>query len=83
MMWWGGGAGWGSWSVMILAMVAFWALVVIAIGALLRGVHDDPPDCRRRPQQQDALRVLDERLARGDLDVQDYRARRALLKKLR
>ncbi len=83
MMWWGGGAGWGSWSVMILATIAFWALVVIAIGALLRGVHDDPADCSRRSQPQDALRVLDERLARGDLDVQDYRARRALLKKLR
>ena len=79
MMLWGGGAGWGSWLVMILAMVAFWALVVIAIGALLRGVHDDRADRRRRPQPQDALRVLDERLARGDLEVQDYRARRELL----
>lgn len=79
MTWWGGGAGWVSWLVMILAMVAFWALVVIAIGALLRGVHDDRADRRGRPQPQDALRVLDERLARGELDVQDYRARRELL----
>lgn len=30
-------------------------------------------------QQSDALRILDERFARGEIDVDDYRARRDLL----
>lgn len=41
MIGWGGGAGWGAWAFMILAMLAFWVMVVVATTAILRGVHDD------------------------------------------
>ncbi len=75
MMWWNGGAGWAGWLLMSVGMVAFWFLVIIAIMALLPGVQDD----RRGPEPKDSLRVLDEQLARGELEVQDYRTRRELL----
>ncbi len=75
MMWWNGGAGWAGWLLMSVGVVAFWFLVIIAIAALLPGVQDD----HRGPEPKDALRVLDEQLARGELEVQDYRTRRELL----
>lgn len=75
MMWWNGGPGWAGWLLMSVGMVAFWFLVIIAIAALLPGVQDD----HRGPEPPDALHVLDEQLARGELEVQDYRTRRELL----
>ncbi len=81
MMWWNGGSGWIGWLLMSVGLVVFWGLVVIGLTVLLPGVRDDRADPFRRPEPQDALRVLDERLARGELDVQDYRARREVLRR--
>ena len=83
MMSWNGGAGWAGWLLMSVGMIAFWGLVIIGLIALLPGVQDDPVDLvdpDRRPASQDPQSVLDERLARGQLDVQDYRALRELLR---
>ena len=41
MMGFHGGPGWVGWLLMSAGMVAFWVLVVVAIVALLPGVHDD------------------------------------------
>jgi putative membrane protein len=80
MMWWNGGAGWAGWLLMSVGMFAFWFLVIIAIRALLPGVGDDGANRRRGgPEAQDALYLLDGRLARGEMNVQEYRARRDLL----
>lgn len=83
MMWWNNGPGWGGWIMMSAGMLAFWALVVVAIVALIRGVSDDRPRWPRGPEHDDPLRVLDERFARGEIDLEDYQARRALLNKSR
>jgi putative membrane protein len=82
MMGWYDGAGWGSWLVMVLVMVAFWALVVAAIVAVLRWTGT-PQDSRREhapagPSDR-AREVLDERFARGDIDEAEYTSRRAAL----
>lgn len=80
MMWWGNGYGWGSWLVMILVMVGFWALAVVAIMSLIRGARDDTAVLNGRPARgEDPRKVLDGRFARRELDVQDYQARRGLL----
>lgn len=42
MMWWSNGPGWGGWIMMTAGMLAFWALVVVAIIALTPGGRDDP-----------------------------------------
>ncbi|QLQ17135.1 MAG: SHOCT domain-containing protein [Micropruina sp.] len=39
----------------------------------------DQPPAKQGPPPNDPLTVLDERLARGDIDVEDYRARRQAL----
>lgn len=72
MGWYDDGMGWGGWLLMTLAMVAFWALVVFAVVALFRGAETGVTP--RTPEQ-----ILDERLARGEIDAAEYRARRDAL----
>lgn len=74
MMWWNDGMGWGGWIAMTLIMVAFWSLVIFAVVAIFRGDRDSSvtPTVRDR----DPLGILDERFARGDIDAEEYRARR-------
>lgn len=72
MMWyWGSGAHWWAWLVGTIGMVAFWALVIWAIWyvvtSLPRGTHGPPP-----PSSRNAKDILDERLARGEIDVAEY-----------
>ena len=78
MMWYDGSPGWGGWLMMSLGMVAFWTLVVVAVIALVRGLRDERPT--RQDSGTDPRRLLDERFARGDIDEEDYKARRDLLR---
>ena len=69
-------SGWG-WLLMTLGMLGFWALVAVVVGvALLRrpGQPDQqpPPDQQPRPGAEE---ILAERLARGELDPEEYRHR--------
>ena len=77
MGWYHDGTGWGGWILMTLAMVAFWALVVVAVVALFRGTQrsGEPTVDRRDPMQ-----VLDERFARGEIDEDEYQARSSVLR---
>lgn len=82
MMWYDHNPGWGGWLLMTFGMVAFWALVIVAVVALVRALRE--PDAPSTPQptqtsSPDPLRLLDERFARGEMDVADYRTRRELL----
>jgi putative membrane protein len=77
MMWYGDDPGWGGWLLMTFGMIAFWTLVVVAVIALVRGLRDD--GSQRRPAEVDPRRLLDERFARGEIDAEDYKARRELL----
>ena len=75
MMWyWGGGVHWWGWLLGALGMVAFWGLVVWAIWYLVTALA--------RPQHGqragDAKMILDERLARGEIDVAEYQRLRDL-----
>ena len=76
MMWYGDDPGWGGWLLMSFGMVAFWALVAVAVVALVRGMRDSGP---RSTAGHDARKLLDERFARGEIDEAEYKARRDLL----
>lgn len=82
MMWndgWNNGMGWGGWIVMTLIMVTFWSLLVFGVVALFRGDRDT----RSAPQQsrgRDPMQILDERFARGEIDVDEYHARQQVLR---
>lgn len=77
-MMWDNGYGWGAWLAMTVGMVAFWALIAVAVVAVVRSMRDDKPR-DLSPRDDAAARLLDERFARGDIDEQEYRARRDLL----
>jgi putative membrane protein len=68
-------SGWG-WLLMTLGMLGFWALVAVLALALLR--RPSPPDQQPPPDQPPrpgAEEILAERLARGELDPEEYRQR--------
>lgn len=79
MGWYGNGMGGGGWAVMILVMAVFWTLVVLAVIALFRGSRNTgaTPTSAGRP---DAMAILEERFARGEIDAGEYEARRAALR---
>ncbi|MCD2104611.1 SHOCT domain-containing protein [Rhodococcus erythropolis] len=78
MMWWNDGAGygmgWGVWVLMGIAMIIFWGVVVVGVLALFRQSRTNRTPAERSPQE-----VLDGRFARGEIDAEEYRARKAIL----
>jgi putative membrane protein len=72
-MMWGNGM-WGGWMwlVMTAGTVAFWVVVVLVVRALLPGRPERSGDAQR----PDALTILRERLARGEVTVEEYEQRR-------
>ena len=78
MMFWYGGH-WAFWQVglMWVGMLLFWALLIWAVYALVtNGTRS------RRPRDEDggeARRILAERLARGEIDGEEYRRLRDLI----
>lgn len=78
-MMWTEGMNSSSWILMTIAMVALWALVVLAAVALFRKESTNP--CASvQPSGHAALQILDERFARGEIDVEDHHARREILR---
>lgn len=76
MGWYQNGDGWGGWIVMTLAMLAFWALVVFAVLALFRTPRSSESTTT---DLRDAMQILDERFSRGEIDEDEYHARRSVL----
>jgi putative membrane protein len=68
------GNGWGGVEVLFgLAWLAFWVVVVfLLVSAVRRG--------GARPQGSSALRVLEERYARGEIDRDEFFERRRVLR---
>ncbi|WP_108262689.1 SHOCT domain-containing protein [Mangrovicoccus ximenensis] len=74
MMDWGYGYGMGMMFGPVLWLIVLGLVVAGVIWAVRR--FDGPAPQRRKP---DALAELDMRLARGEIDAEDYAARRKLL----
>jgi putative membrane protein len=75
-----GGSHWGLWILMIVAMIVFWGALAWVIVTLVR--HRGTPASPSAPlssPQSDALRILDERFARSEIDADEYKSRRALI----
>ncbi len=69
----------GWWILMAIMMIAFWAgLIWIGI-ILLRHNHHatqpSPPNAEHTSQRPSAQEILAERLARGEIDTDEYRRR--------
>jgi len=79
----GGGTHWGAWILVIIAMLVFWGALAWIIVTLLRhrGSHSDRRPVPPSGTSPDALLILDERLARGEIEEEEYKRRRDLIKR--
>ncbi len=82
----GNGPGGGGWWFMAVMMIAFWVVVVIAVIAALRhwrGPGDQRvgpyPPAPPSPPTENPLEVLRLRLAKGEIDGDEFERRRTLL----
>lgn len=73
--WHHGDIGTGWWIVMMVVMVVFWALVIGGIVWLLRAAASGRTD----GNPVSAREILDERLARGEIDVPEYERRASVI----
>lgn len=80
MGWYDGGMGWFGWILMTVSMLAFWALVVYVVVALLRPGRSGRLDQILPARGREAMDILDERFARGEIDEAEYRARAEVLR---
>ena len=71
------GVGWAGWVLMTLAMVVFWGLVIYAILTPFRS--GPTPGTRTDETAVDPRRILDERFARGEIELEEYQVRRDAL----
>lgn len=75
-MHWNDGLSWSNWTLMTIAMVVFWTLVIRAFVAVTRSPQRADP--HRSPEQ-----VLAERFAAGEIDRDDYNQRLTALQSTR
>ncbi|HEY8752334.1 MAG TPA: SHOCT domain-containing protein [Arthrobacter sp.] len=79
--WYGNGWGVGAWVAMALLMLIFWGGVVAVVMLLVRRAHPGEGPAALRPPYHDAERILNERFARGEIDEQEFTARRTALRR--
>jgi putative membrane protein len=81
MMIWNSGWAWWQAGLMWLAMIAFWALLIWLIYALVTGAtgRGRRPERGEERGDGDARRILDERLARGEVDLEEYQRLRDVI----
>lgn len=79
---WNGGWGWGAWLAMGFMMLVVWGSIVAVVVLLVRGTGgiSRAPAAPPGEAGDQALRILDERFARGEIDADEYRSRRDLLR---
>ena len=80
VMMFGYGSSWPFWEVALMwvGIIAFWGLLIWAVYALVVSATRKPGR-DRDPQPGSALGILDERLARGEIDAEEYRRLRDLI----
>jgi putative membrane protein len=78
MFWYDHNMGWWGYAGMGIGMVLFWALIIVAIVALVRFSMADRQSRPFAPQPSPE-QVLADRFARGEISETEYRERLAVL----
>jgi putative membrane protein len=78
MMFWNGNGGWNPWMIALMwfGMLVFWALVAWGIVALIQSSGGQA----RGLTPADPEQILKERLARGEITMEEYERLRAVMK---
>ncbi len=72
------GMGHNNWILLMLLMVLLWGILAIVVLVVFGKRRHHHPEGRMHPQS-DALKILDERLARGEIEPEEYRTRKNVL----
>jgi putative membrane protein len=75
--WNGGGWDFRVWALMGFVMLVFWGLVIGAIIGVVGSRSGANPGL---PSSSQAMHLLEERFARGEIDADEFAARRDLLR---
>jgi putative membrane protein len=78
MMWYGGPGSWVGWLIMSLMMVLFWGAIIALVVWLIRSSRSDGAK-QDHVSHSDALSILRERFARGEIDAKEYQERARVL----
>jgi putative membrane protein len=76
MFWYGGHWAWWQGGLMWAGMIVFWGLLIWAAYALITNLTRKPADT---DHGDEARRILDQRLARGEIDADEYQRLRDLI----
>jgi putative membrane protein len=80
MMFWSNSWAWWQVGLMWLAMIVFWALLTWLVFILVTGAVERPKQPGGEEQRDDdARRILDERLARGEINIEEYQRLRNVI----
>jgi putative membrane protein len=77
-MWYGGPNGWAGWLAMSLMMVLFWGAIIALVVWLVRTSRSDAGG-RHDATRDDAVSILRERFARGEIDARELAERMSVL----
>ena len=64
--------GWGGWVAMALGMIVFWGLSAVGVVLIIRSVGHRHDVAREPAGRTAALRILDDRFTRGEIDADEY-----------
>jgi putative membrane protein len=78
-MMWGNDWGWGGWVLGFLMMLVFWGGLAALIVLLVRGTDRTSGRQEPRSDPHDPDAILRERLARGEISVEEYEERKKVL----
>ena len=67
---------WWMWALMILGTLGLWALVVVVVREMF---HSKRPQTPPPSASSGPVRLLDDRLARGEINSEEYQRARNLL----
>jgi putative membrane protein len=71
--------GWGGWLTVGFVLLVFWGLVITGIVLVLRSFGHRHEAAHQPAGPTTALRILEDRFARGEIDADEYGRRRQLL----
>jgi putative membrane protein len=77
-MWYGPGGGGAGWFFMVFMMVVFWGLLIVLVGWLIRTTKPHQGGAEGQVRSN-ALTILEERFARGEIDRDEFEQRKAAL----
>ena len=74
-MMFGYGSNWAFWEVALMwvGMIAFWSLLIWAVYSLIASASRKPDHEHHVHDDNQARRILDQRLAKGEIDSEEYR----------